>query len=1426
MEITSFDFWRRRSNTGAQNWDMTINGINVGSGTVPTTGSSLGTTSVSNSVSNQTGTITVVISLSGATGSGTFRLDDFTLNGSVTSTPTDTADYCNLQNPASGTVEAGEPFNIQGRVYEDGLTNSTSGQAPGIQAWIGYSTTDATSVADFETASWTWVPATFLAETNGGANDEYQADLGSVILTPGTYYYVSRFELNSGPYTYGGYSGGGGSFWDGSTYVSGVLTVTPAILDFYNLQFPETGTITTGDTYEVYAQAYEQFVTEAAGQGNGINAWIGYSTTDATSLADFTTGSWTWVSAPFVNQFFDNDEYMVDIGSIIPTAGTYYYVSRFEYNSGDYTYGGFDTGGGNGAWDGINDISGILTVNAPPTADVVITEIMYNSSGADDEWIEICNVSGSVQDLSNYIIDVGGTTEHTFGASTTLADGACITISLGSNGDGTYNPGCNFTPDEGEDASTNSPNNLANSSDTITLFAADGVTVADVVTYSTADGADGNDASLHVIDAALDNSDTGTNWQEVPVGGSPGTNALLSPCAITEVEFVTTSSTLAEDGLFIDICASIAFPSSSVATTVEVALDGGSTATNGTDYDDGAGTPAAISFPVTLTFPAGSSSNQCITIYISNDDLLIEPSETVILNLQNPAGGTSAVLGTNTTHTLTITDNDAVGSGAIMISQYYEGTFTNKWIEVKNVSSGTIPANTFYIVVLSNADADNPSAADPSDSGSPSFNNNILISSDMAAGEVRRYRASSAVLPAYASPGETGYDGNPTFDFAPAASLFSGDDIVIISTSLDSNTWANRVDVIGDGTLWGDRRCFVRNSCVATGPSTTWDISEWVEFTDSEVENPSSGTNPYLGEHETGVTTWNGSVWSDGTPDRSRSVSIEGSYNTTSQGNLEVCSITVDNGARLTVANTTYVDVVNDVLVIDGDITTETQGTFVQRGDGAAAGTFKLRASGNADVIKTTPILNTEDNYIYWSSPVNNTTIADGLTEGKPSRRYTWNASNYEDVLTNSTGGAGSDGLDDNGDAWTLVTDATIMENGKGYISMHDLFIFPLGTPSSRYDYNFPGAYNTGDIAQTVPFNASNAFGHWNLLGNPYPSSISTASFFAANNTVVEEVVYMWSHVSPPSASNFGNEVLNFSQSDYITINTMGGSGTGANGSTPSEQIPSGQAFFIKSIAAGTVNFTNSMRNSGTNANDEFWRTANTRERLWINLSSDIGIFSQILIAYDNNATNEFDGNHIDTERYYAGNAGYLVSLDNNGEGSYVIQGKARTSLNEDETIKMAFGAFISTNETYTIEAIKKDGSFLESNPIYLKDNLLNITHDLATPYTFNSDGGYFEDRFEIVFRNNALSTDDILLETSDLVITEGETDNVTFKLTNASVTIDSILIYDLQGRMIYDLDGDSSQETYTLSNLNSQIFIAKVTLSDGTLLSKKAIKK
>jgi len=100
LEITSFNFWRQRSSSGAQAWAMSINGTAVGSGAFPTVGAPVGETNVTTPVTGLTGTVNVVLTLTGASGSGNVRIDDFTLNGAVTSTCT--APVITALSPASG----------------------------------------------------------------------------------------------------------------------------------------------------------------------------------------------------------------------------------------------------------------------------------------------------------------------------------------------------------------------------------------------------------------------------------------------------------------------------------------------------------------------------------------------------------------------------------------------------------------------------------------------------------------------------------------------------------------------------------------------------------------------------------------------------------------------------------------------------------------------------------------------------------------------------------------------------------------------------------------------------------------------------------------------------------------------------------------------------------------------------------------------------------------------------------------------------------------------------------------------------------------------------------------------------------------------------------------------------------------------------
>ncbi|MBC7937450.1 MAG: choice-of-anchor D domain-containing protein, partial [Rhizobacter sp.] len=261
-------------------------------------------------------------------------------------------DFLNLQSPATASVTIGANITAYAQVYKAGLTDA-AGQAPGILAWIGYNTSNT------DPSTWTnWVPATF--NTQAGNNDEYQATFGAA-LTVGTYYYASRFLINGGIYQYGGYSAAGGGEWDDPDYVSGILTINDNTVDFCNLQAPYAGSILRGGGFDVYAQVYEPGVTNAGGQGAGVVAEIGYST----SNNDPSLSGWTWTSAIYNTDIGNNDEYRLNLGATLASVGSgvYYYASRFRLGSGSYRYGGIVPGGSGGNfWDNVNYISGLLHV--------------------------------------------------------------------------------------------------------------------------------------------------------------------------------------------------------------------------------------------------------------------------------------------------------------------------------------------------------------------------------------------------------------------------------------------------------------------------------------------------------------------------------------------------------------------------------------------------------------------------------------------------------------------------------------------------------------------------------------------------------------------------------------------------------------------------------------------------------------------------------------------------------------------------------------------------------------------------------------------------------------------------------------------------------------------------------------------------------
>ncbi len=87
LDVKSYSFYHRSSTTGYTNYQLLVNGILVGSGSIfVSSGSTLqstGTINVANAIAGLTGSVTVTLKLYGGSNgnNATFRLDDFTLNG-------------------------------------------------------------------------------------------------------------------------------------------------------------------------------------------------------------------------------------------------------------------------------------------------------------------------------------------------------------------------------------------------------------------------------------------------------------------------------------------------------------------------------------------------------------------------------------------------------------------------------------------------------------------------------------------------------------------------------------------------------------------------------------------------------------------------------------------------------------------------------------------------------------------------------------------------------------------------------------------------------------------------------------------------------------------------------------------------------------------------------------------------------------------------------------------------------------------------------------------------------------------------------------------------------------------------------------------------------------------------------------------------
>jgi hypothetical protein len=484
--------------------------------------------------------------------------------------------------------------------------------------------------------------------------------------------------------------------------------------------------------------------------------------------------------------------------------------------------------------------------------------------------------------------------------------------------------------------------------------------------------------------------------------------------------------------------------------------------------------------------------------------------------------------------------------------------------------------------------------------------------------------------------------------------------------------------------------------------------------------------------------------------------------------------------------------------------TTTARGIVVEN-NGSLVQVNNVANSGNVRVIRlTTPVY--RNDYTYWSSPL---TEASGFTllNLSPTTMFNkylrWNFAGVTQT-------------------WQIALNgADVMTPGRGYLvrapNNYDVE-GAVGASAQTFTGTFLGVPNNGEV--THPISGSTTVDRYNLLGNPYPSALDATEFLDVN-PALDGTLYFWTHNSMYSTSSFA-----YGASDYATWSVgTGGVGTTAgegviNASVPTGNIASGQSFFVRGIenGAGTATFNNTMRLSVAGINDQFFRQSETeaieKNRVWLNLQGETQGFNQTLVGYITNATNAYDRRY-DSESF-GGNQVTFYSIA--AAKNLVIQGRALPFTVAD-TVSLGYKSTITNNLTISIDHL--DGLFADQ-AIYLKDNVLNVEHDLkATPYTFSTAIGTFNNRFVLQYvTQGILSNPTFEQALKGITIYKNDTD---IHIKSQHETIDKVYVYDITGRLIFErMNVNTNSLDITELTTSQQTLIVKVVLKNGGISTKK----
>lgn len=547
------------------------------------------------------------------------------------------------------------------------------------------------------------------------------------------------------------------------------------------------------------------------------------------------------------------------------------------------------------------------------------------------------------------------------------------------------------------------------------------------------------------------------------------------------------------------------------------------------------------------------------------------------------------------------------------------------------------------------------------------------------------------------------------------------------------------------------------------------------------------------------TTTWDGSTWSNGVPTATDAVVFAANYTATASFNA--CTVTVNAGANVIIP-TSY------TVTVNGAVTVNTGGTFTFENN---AGLVQLTSATNTGAItinkKSNPLYRLD--YTLWSSPVSGQNLLAFSPNTSTNRFYEYK---YD---TNNGGQSYVEAY------WGVDAANTNFAPGKGYlIRMPNGDNTPgyiAGTASIQFNGVFTGTPNNG----TITYPLSVAGNRYTAVGNPYPSPINLVDFFTQNSSAIDvsSGIYLWRKKNNSANPSYAT----LSQAGFVANTGTGGGSEQAtyfeNASYSSWLISQGQGFFVKtlpSLSSATLTFNNGMRRAVPGASMGFFRMpGNNTSRLWLNLTASTGAASQTLVTYMSEASFGLDYG-FDARNFAENNTIALYSLAE----ATPLTIQARPDFMATDVVPVGYIA--PEAGSYTISINRTSGIFTSGQTVYLKDNLEGIARNIAqNDYTFTTEAGTFDNRFEIMYSLTTLNTDNPVDTANDVLVYTNK--NVVGILGNSTVLKD-VTIYDIRGRKIYARNNINTTELHiTDLTAEQQVLILEINTDKG-IVNKRIV--